>query len=251
MYSVAEVLRNIDAQPATIAAWAAFAMLVGYVQCIESIRLGFRDKTHAMPIAAVTYFFAHDSLYALGYFTGHGVSDHWFFAWGGWIILPYTVLELILSWQIITYSRKELGLGDTWLKAFFSYLGILGAMYVFHLFTRVAMDDPLYLTTTLLSLFMSQAFMIPLVLRRKSRKGQSVILAATLCIGFGLAHAFYYPLLAEFFRSPIVLLAGATSTAVAAVYLWLVIKAPRYTPESEHGGSATRASGQGMAPAVA
>lgn len=231
MYTVQEVLGNIDANPVWISFMAAFAMLVGYIQCIESVRLGFRDKAHAMPVAAVTYFLAHDSLYWVNYFSNHGVSDHWFFASGAYIIAPYNILELILAWQIITYSREELGLGKTWLQAFFSFAAIQIAMYVFLLWTRSVMNDPLYLVTTLSSLFVSQAFMIPLALRRKSRKGQSVFLAATLCIGFGIAHAFYYPLLAEYFRSPIVILAGAVSTVVAAIYLWLVIKAPRYVPE--------------------
>lgn len=228
MYTVNEVIHNIDVNPLSISFWAAFAMLVGYIQCIESIRLGFRDKAHAMPIAAVTYFLAHDSYYVISYFSGHGVSDHWFFAWGGWILIPYVALELILSWQVIAYGRQEIGLGKTWAGAFCSFAGIVIAMYIFHVWTRSAMDDPLYLTTTLISLFVSQAFMIPLVLRRRSRKAQSVLLAGVLCIGFGLTHAFYYPLLAAYFRSPIVLLAGAASTAVAAIYLWLVIKAPRF-----------------------
>lgn len=233
MYTIAEVIHNVDANPIAASALALFAMLVGYVQCIESIRLGFRHKTHAMPIAANTYFLAHDSFYAGNYFLGHGVTDHWFFNSGGYVIAPYIVLELIMAWQIITYSRQELGLGATWKRAFVSYLGIQLAMYVFFIWTRSIMDDPLYLTTTLSSLFVSQMFMIPLMVSRKSRKGQSVLLAATLCIGFGITHFFYYPLLAAYFRTPIVLLAGAASTAVAATYLWMVIKAPPYHPTGE------------------
>lgn len=231
MYTVQEVLGNIDANPVWVSIMAAFGMLVGYVQCIESVRLGFRDKTHAMPIAAVAYFLAHDSLYWTTYLAGNGVaqvSNHWFFAYGAYILAPYNILELILAWQIITYSRQEIGLGKTWLQAFLAYVAIQVAMYVVLLWTRSTMDDSLYLVTTLSSLFVSQAFMIPMMLRRQSRKGQSILLASWLCFGFGIAHFFYYPLLAAYFRTPIVLLAGAVSTTVAAVYLWMVIKAPPY-----------------------
>ena len=237
MYSVEEVFRNIDARPVAISAAALWAMFVGYVQCFESIRLGFRDRTHAMPVAATTFFFAHDTFFAGSYFTGHGVSNHWFFAAGGYIIAPYIILELVLSWQIVRYSSKELGLGATTGRAALSYLGIQAAMYVFFIFMRMAINDPLYLLTTYISLFVGTIWMTPLLLRRGSRKGQSLLLAFVLWIGQTLSYAFYYPMLSIYFSSPIIVAVGVTHFFLGATYTFLLMKAPRYV----HGSSETGA----------
>jgi hypothetical protein len=234
MYAIEEVLRNIDARPTAISLAALMAMLVGYIQCIESIRLGFRDRTHAMPLIAVTYFFAHDTYFAGRYFSGYGVSDHWFFAAGGYVIAPYIILEIILSWQIIRYSGKEIGLGKTVPQVVLSYLAILVAMYVVHIYIETIMVDPLYLTTTNISLYMGTLWMIPLMLQRKSRKGQSILLALTLWIGQTLSMVIYFPMLADFFVSPIVIAMGVAHFILGAVYFVMVVKAPPYSPDLAH-----------------
>jgi hypothetical protein len=232
MYDIANVISNIDARPTAISLAGLMAMLVGYIQCIESIRLGFRDKTHAMPIAATTFFFAHDTFFAGSYFSGHGVSNHWFFAAGGYIIAPYIILEFILTWQIIKYSGKELGLGATIGKATASYVGIQFAMYVFFLFMRASINDPLYLTTTYISLFVGTVWMIPLLLTRKSRKGQSLLLALTLWIGQTLSIVIYYPMLSDYFVSPIIIAVGVTHFIIGGIYTYMLSKAPRYEVSS-------------------
>jgi len=181
-----------------------------------------------MPIAATTFFFAHDSFFAGSYFTGHGVSNHWFFAAGGYIIAPYIVLELVLSWQIIRYSGKELGLGETPGRAALSYLGVQAAMYVFFVFMRMTINDPLYLLTTYISLFVGTIWMIPLLVSRGSRKGQSLLLALVLWIGQTFSYVFYYPMLSSYFSSPIIVAVGVTHFCIGAVYTRMLMKAPHY-----------------------
>ena len=233
MYSVEEVIQNVNANPTAVSIAALWAMLVGYVQCIESIRLGFRDRTHAMPLMAVTFFFAHDTYYAVSYFLGHGVSDHWFFAAGGYVIAPFIALELILAWQIINYSGAETGLGSTRRQAFISYVLVQAAMYAFFFFMRSFMNDPLDLTMTYVTLLPQTVFMIPLMLRRKNRKGQSVLLAATLGFGQGLDMVLYYPQLAGYYRSWVVVSGAVVSFIVAMVYLVMVLRAPPYRTSAD------------------
>jgi hypothetical protein len=228
VYSVEEVIQNINANATMVSLAGVWAMLVGYVQCIECIRLGFRDRTHAMPLVPLTFFLAHDTYYAVSYFLGHGVSDHWFFAAGGYVIAPFIALELVLAWQIINYSGAETGLGSTRRQAFISYVLVQVAMYAFFFFMRSFMNDPLDLTMTYVTLLPQTVFMIPLMLQRKSRKGQSILLAATLGFGQGLDMVLYYPQLADYYRSGVVISVAVAYFIVAMVYFVMVLRAPAY-----------------------
>lgn len=236
MYTVEEVIKNVDGNSFWVSIAGLTAMLSGYLQCIESLRLGFRDRTHSVPIAVATFWVAHDSFYTISYFSGHGVSNHWFFAGGGWAILPFLLIHLVIAYQIIVYSGREIGLGKTIGQIAFNYLLIQVAMYIFFVFMRSAMNDPLYLTTSGISMWVQTAFMIPMLIQRKSRKGQSVYLAVVLGIIIPLAQLLYFPLLANYYSSPIVVAMWLTHLGVGIAYVIMVLRVPTYRPSTVDNG---------------
>lgn len=228
MYTIDEVIRNIDANAFWVSVGGLLAMLTGYLQCIESVRLGSRDRTHSVPIAVATFWLAHDSYYTFCYFTGHGVSNHWFFAGGGYAILPFMLFHLVIAYQIIVYSGREIGLGKTMGQIVVNYVLIQVAMYIFFVFMRSAMSDQLYLTTSGISMWVQTAFMIPMMIARKSKKGQSLFLAIVLGVTIPLAQLFYFPLLADYYSSPIVIAMWLAHLGIGFAYIIMVARAPAY-----------------------
>jgi hypothetical protein len=74
--------------------------------------------------------------------------------------------------------------------------------------------------------------MIPLLLGRGSRKGQSMLLALVLWIGQTLSYVIYYPMLSTYFISPIIIAVGITHFLIGAVYTYMLMRAPRYERSS-------------------
>src|SRR5690242_2203727 len=77
---------GLSYDPATVIAntaknqqWITVASLIGFVggflQIIGLIWMGFKHKTHGMPLICTTWFLAHDSTYLLNY-------HHWFYETG-------------------------------------------------------------------------------------------------------------------------------------------------------------------------
>ena len=131
--------------------------------------------------------------------------------------------------QIITYSRHEVGLGASKWQALASYAAIQAGVYVMFLWFRSMMGDSLYLECFAVSIVFSNLFNIPMLLRRGSRKGQSLVIARapeiqTGPVGFFMVH----PYLGPYFMQPSWIAAGIANTVLALSYLWMLYRAPAY-----------------------
>jgi hypothetical protein len=106
--------------------------VLAYVQIICGVWFGFRDRSHAIPLIATAMFFAHDTYYVLNYKYWFALG-HPFFVGNLVAMCIFVVFELILIWQIITYSRQEVGLGASKWQACISYAAIQAGVYVMFL----------------------------------------------------------------------------------------------------------------------
>lgn len=104
-----DTLGYIDANSAAIQVTGAMALLLGFVQYGEAIRLGFRDRTHAIPLVAVLFHLANDVSYSIHYFRWFHEVRHRFFTTQWFLILPFTVLELVVSPAFRTQEFYALG----------------------------------------------------------------------------------------------------------------------------------------------
>jgi hypothetical protein len=230
-YTVPEILEYINANMAYLKVFGTLANLLAYVQIIYGVWVGFRDRSHAIPLIAVAMFFAHDTYYVLNYRYWLDLG-HPFFIGNLVAMSIFVVFELILVWQIITYSREEVGLGKSRLHAFLAYAAIQAGVYILFLWFRSMMGDPLYLECFAVSIVFSNLFNITMLQRRGSRKGQSLVIAWALAIqtgpvGFFLVH----PNLGPYFMQSPWIAAGIANTVLAFTYLWMLYKAPPYRRE--------------------
>lgn len=229
MYDMNELLSNINANFSNMILFGSLANILAYVQMIYGTRVGFRDRSHAIPLIVNMTFFAHDSYYVLNYDYWFNTVDHIFFKGNMVAMSIFCVVELVIAWQIITYSRKEIGLPDSWWKAAGVYAVIQAGVYVMFLWFKSMLGDPLYVECFAISIVFSNLFNIPMLLRRGSRKGQSLVIAWALAIqtgpvGFFLVH----PNMGAYFMQPAWIAAGLANTALAFVYLYMLYKAPPY-----------------------
>ena len=229
MYTMPDTLNTINANMTHLALFGGVANLLAYIQIIYGAWIGYRDKSHAIPIAALTMFFAHDSYYDLNYGYWIHTVHHPFFVANLGAMCVFVIFEVILMWQTVTYSREEAGLGRSAVVAWLNLIAIQAGMYIAFLWFKSMLDDPLYLECFSISVVFSNLFNIPMLLRRGSRKGQSLIIAWALLIQTGPMCFFLVgPLYGAYFSQPIWLAAGAANTVLAAVYLWMLYRAPAY-----------------------
>lgn len=231
-YVVPDVIAYINANMNYLRVFGTVANLLAYVQIIYGVWVGFRDRSHAIPLFATAMFFAHDSYYVLNYDYWIHTINHPFFTGNLIAMSIFVCFELVLMWQIINYSRKEVGLGDTKLQAFVSYVAIQAGVYVMFLWFKSMMGDPLYLECFAVSIVFSNLFNISMLQRRGSRKGQSLVIAWALAIQTGPVGFFLVnPYLGPYFTRTPWIAVGIANTVLAFVYLYMLYKAPRYSRE--------------------
>jgi len=232
-YSAEEILQTFDTRLVLILLTGGVVFVGAFTQYLEAIRLGFRDKTHTIPIYANMYFFAHDILFVL-------LIEHWFVEVGHWLykvfwvgLFIFTVLECVVHYQTIKYSRAELFPDLTQRQYIIVYFLLQIAITVLFVFIWSQLDDPLFLFSFALTEVVSNMFNIPMLMRRRSRKGQSFRYAAGLMIGSNIGYFFLFlPTASADFIHPVYIAMGITVTVANLTYMWLLTKYPPYEPET-------------------
>lgn len=220
MYTIPEVLTNLDTQLTAILI-AGIVMFCGaFLYYGEAVRIGFKHKTHAIPLFANLYFFTHDMAYILLFRRWFFEVDHWFFKlmWVG--LAAFNVLELIVLYQTIKFSRQELFPMLTQRQ----YVAVLGALQVsvailfWWLYTNIT--DPLFLLHFAITVVVASITGLPLYLRRRNGQGQSTVLIVGIII-MALGFFFgYLPTMASHFNQPANYAVGALIILINLVHLW-------------------------------
>lgn len=230
MYDVQAVYSNMASHTAELQFFGALLMISGYLQVGEAIRLGFAHRSHAIPLFAVLYFFAHDVTYVLMYHHWFHDIDHPLFQTNYWFILAFIPLEIVLLYQIIRYSRAELFPGASLRQAILILIALQAATFVAFWWLRAQWHDPLFLVSFVSTQIVSHAFNIPLLLRRQSRKGQSMLFAWNILLGAGIVTFFFaFPLYGTPFQSIEFYLLGGVITLLGLAYIYLLRRAPAYS----------------------
>lgn len=202
MYDPRAVLSFIDANLGAVLSAAAVACVGGIIQYGEGVRRGHRDRSHAIPLATNLYIFAHDVTYISMYSTWFGPDGHWFNRLFWFFILPFTLLELVVFAQMVRFSRQELMPGLTTLQAALALAAAQLGVFLLFWFLRALGPDPLYIVSFTTTIIVSNLFYIPMTIRRGSRRGQSLLLAAGL-IALTWGWSLVMVQLAPEFRTPL------------------------------------------------
>ena len=228
MYSTQQVLAAFDDSTAQVLAAGSLVFLGAYIQYIEGIRLGFRHRTHAIPVLANMYFFAHDLVFILLFGRWFHELDHWSYKLFWVALLIFTGLEVVVHWQTLRYSHKELMPGASRRGYVIGYVGLQLLVLAIFVLLFTLIDDELFLYHFGITEVLSNVFNIPLLLSRKSRKGQSVLLAVGLLIGSNVGFFFFFlPALSPAFSAPWVAITGAAVTTLNLCYIAMLVRTPK------------------------
>ncbi len=144
---------------------------------IESIRLGFRDKTYAMPVAALGLNIAWETIYGLHGLTGTIDPQ-------AVINLLWAAADLVIVYTFLRFGRSELPrfvnrpLFIGWAVVIFGTAYTVQALFI----AEFGWVDGARYSAFLQNLLMSGLFIAMLVVRRGAR-GQSLIIAVAKWLG--------------------------------------------------------------------
>ncbi|MCA9709473.1 MAG: hypothetical protein KDK70_26770 [Myxococcales bacterium] len=231
MYSTAQIISAFDDSTGLVLAAGAAVFAGAYIQYIEGIRLGFRHKTHAIPVIANMYFFAHDLVFI-------GLFGRWFFEIGHWsymmfwgALVVFSGLEVVVHYQTLRFSHRELMPWASRRGFIAGYVALQLAVLGVFLLLFLVLDDELFLIHFGITEVLSNVFNIPLLMSRGNRKGQSLTLALGLLLGSNVGFFFLFlPALSPAFTVPWVRTVGVLVTAANLVYIGLLLRARPYRP---------------------
>ncbi len=196
-----------------------FLTLVGGVAWtvvyVDAIRIGFRQRTYAIPVAALALNFAWEVVYTVQGFQDVDVQT--------FVTATWALADVVIVVTFFRFGRAELpgfvsrGLFVGWSVLLF---GTAFAVQLLFLEQFGAHDAPRY-SAFLQNVLMSGLFVAMFVARRGLR-GQSRTIAVAKLVGTGANTVLFGPIEGSVF----VLGLGILCAVLDAVYVWLVWRAP-------------------------
>jgi len=221
MYTIPEVLATIETNQ-----WVMICTVIGWiggsVQFLEAIRLTWRDKVIGLPLGYVFAIVAHDSNVALNHDLWFNTVHHWYFE-TTWYMYPFWVLvEITVIIWFVRLARAEVA-PHLPAPAFYAICAAfqIMAFILFH-FTESLIADPLGIVGLAISQIVNVVFMIPLLLRRRSTRGQSRILGWAILLGPGSIGLLQSAAMVPALRTPLYYAMVACMTALSIGYLILL-----------------------------
>ncbi|HEY9800023.1 MAG TPA: hypothetical protein V6D25_06655 [Leptolyngbyaceae cyanobacterium] len=225
MYSVDEVIHTLNTSFSTIFCVGLLTFTSFYLYYIEAIRLGFRDKTHAIPVLGNMYFLAHDVTFLLLFNRWFNEVNHWLFR-AFWVaMIVFIILEFIVHFQTLKYSRSELFPQLNQEQYIVVYLLIQLSISLIFYFLYTQVNDFLFLVHFLITNIIGIVLSLQMLISRKSRQGQSLLLALCLIVGVNVGFlGLFLPMVASYFRSLPFMLLNVGLTLINLTYIWLYLK---------------------------
>jgi hypothetical protein len=222
MYEAGEVLANFERNLFWILVFTLIAWTTGFVQIVEAIRLGARDRLPGAPIGMTGFLLAHDFSYFLRHEHWFHTVDHWFFElmWYGMGIA--VLIELVIVSQFLRFGRQALAPRLSAAAFAGLYLLFQVAAFVTLWWVQSLIDDPLYLTSLVATQIAAVIFNIPFLLNRGSARGQSRTFAWATLLGPGSLAMGMFPALSPFFRNGLYAALCLTLIALSLAYLLLL-----------------------------
>lgn len=204
---------------------------------VEAIRVGLRDRTYAMPVAALALNFAWESTYAVNEFRT-GVSAQ------GVVNVVWAVADIVIVYTYLRYGRAELpGFVTRPMFAVWNLLVFVTGFAVQWLFlAHFGTHDATRYSAFLQNLLMSGLF-IALYASRRGRHGQSLVIAVAKWLGT-LAPTVLFGILED---APLILGLGLLCAVFDLAYVALLAVDPAATAAA--GGTTRAAAGPASGPA--
>jgi hypothetical protein len=187
---------------------------------VDAIRIGFRDRTYAIPAAALGLNFAWEAIYsAHSIATGITAQGVFNIAWG--------LADVVIVYTFLKFGRSELP-GWVTRRLFIGWavlLGITSFAVQLLLVAEFGWDDATRYAAFLQNLLMSGLF-IAMFVARGGRRGQTLLIAVAKWIGT-LAPTIAF---GWHGNSPLILGVGALCSIFDLVYIWLLWRSRQMSP---------------------
>lgn len=242
MYDPDLALAAIDANRAAILLLMAGAVGFSFIYFLIAVKMAIAQKAYVVPFLGASLFFWHDLSFVLHYpvwVSRYG--GHWWLSVWSAALIGTVALEAYLIGQFIRYGRSELMPEAS--KMQFTALTILATLGIGALWwlVKASMADPIYLVTFAITAVWSVPFHTGIMLRRKSRVGQSVAMEASVMVIFACVSGVLM-IAAPFFRTPPYLVFFATFMIWPAVNIWLYYRYPPIEARDRSGGDMAAAA---------
>lgn len=182
---------------------------------LEAIRVGFRDRTYAMPVLALGLNFAWETIYAVHH-ARHGISAQ------GIINVAWALADAAIVYTYFRFGRREQPAFVT--PPMFVAWGVLvfATSYVVQVLFIVQFG---YSAAARYSAFLQNALMsglfIAMFAARGGVRGQSLVIAVAKWLGT-LAPTIVFGVIEA---SPLVLGLGIICSIFDLIYIWLLVRA--------------------------
>ena len=187
---------------------------------VDAIRIGFRDRTYAIPAAALGLNFAWEVIYAArSIATGLTAQGVFNIAWG--------LADVVIVYTFLKFGRSELP-GWVTRRLFIGWAILLGvtSFAVQLLFVaEFGWDDASRYAAFLQNLLMSGLF-IAMFVARGGRRGQTLLISVTKWTGT-LAPTIVF---GWYGNSPLILGVGILCSIFDLVYIWLLWRSRQLAP---------------------
>jgi hypothetical protein len=187
---------------------------------VDAIRIGFRDRTYAIPAAALGLNFAWEVIYAArSIATGITAQGVFNIAWG--------LADVVIVYTFLKFGRSELP-GWVTRRLFIGWALLLGvtSFAVQLLFVaEFGWDDAARYAAFLQNLLMSGLF-IAMFVARGGRRGQTLLISVAKWIGT-LAPTIVF---GWYGNSPLILGVGILCSIFDLVYIWLLWRSRQLAP---------------------
>lgn len=181
---------------------------------VEAIRVGLRDRTYAMPVAALALNFAWEATYAVDELRG-GLSPQ------GVVNVVWAAADTVIIWTYLRYGRAELPrfvtrpLFAAWSGLLFASAFAVQWLFLAHFGTHDATRYSAFLQNLLMS-----GLFISLYAARNGPRGQSLLIAVAKWLGT-LAPTVLFGVLE---RSGFVLGLGVLCSVFDLAYIGLLLR---------------------------
>lgn len=239
MYDPHVLLQGVDDHvvPFLLLSAISFAGLI--VWYYEAITVAERDRSFSMPPVITMVWLAHDATLVAHYSDWFGGPyDHWLMQLYWVAMICTSAVEVWFVFQLLRFGRKELAPGLSQAAFTVAVLAALAGTVVIWLALKRVVADDLFQVTFALTAAMFPPFGMALLLRRGSRRGQTVRMWA----GFTVAPTFWFlATVVAFgppFRSAVWILLGVVTATWGALTTVLVARAPAGEPLPHPVGAA-------------
>ena len=226
-YNAAAALANTDRQLLPVLLFCAISFVGAYMQYFGAIKNGFKDRTHAIPVGCNLWFFAHDTTYVAMFGYWFGDIGHWLMMAFWAMLLLFALLEVVVIYQVLRFSRQQVFPGLTCGQAIVAYLACQGAAYCLFWWFHAIIEDPLYFISFTTTVILTPVLTIPMMLHRGSRRGFSPFMLwgfVLLAVGFYLWMYWLDP----FFTTPLFIWLGLFNAAIALSTLVIYYRLPEW-----------------------